>query len=287
MGGQAGCRAFVLPQGQPVFAAAGHDAVRFIRALGDQVVDEDADIGFRTGQDERILPLYLQGRVDAGHEALGSRFFVAAGAVGLACREEAGNLLRFQPWCELCRVQAVVFDGVTRTHDFDIFQARNGPQEGVLYVSGHAGAHALDVHFFRRFTFRFDEQLMPLLIGKADDLRFDGRAVTRADAGDDAVTHRRPIEVVADDLMRFFIGESQPAAFFVAVLAFRQERKGMPVFIAFLFGHFVRPQGAAVDAGRRPVLKSHELEARLRGATPTGLRPSVADGAAGNRCRCR
>ena len=55
----------------------------------------------------------------------------------------------------------------------------------------------------------------------------------------------------------------------------------MAVFIAFLFGHFVRPQGAAVDAGRRPCLEAHELEARLEERPRQVFSRALADGAAG------
>ena len=40
---EAGVRV-VLAQQQPVLAAAGHHAVGLVRALGDQIVDERADI---------------------------------------------------------------------------------------------------------------------------------------------------------------------------------------------------------------------------------------------------
>ena len=122
---------------------------------------------------------------------------------------------------------------------------------------------------------------MPLLIGEADDLRFDGRAVARPDAGDDAIAHGSPVEIVADDLMRFFVGKGQPATFFVAVFPFRQEGKGMTVFIAFLLGHFIGPQGTAVDAGRRTGLEAHELEAGLDQGPRQIFSRALADRAAG------
>ena len=38
-----------------------------------------------------------------------------------------------------------------------------------------------------------------------------------------------------------------------------KKEKGVALFVAFLFLHFFRPQGATVDAGRVPVLKRMSL----------------------------
>ena len=46
----------VLPVKQPVFAARGHDAVRLLRALRDEVVDEGADVAVRAFEHQRLAP---------------------------------------------------------------------------------------------------------------------------------------------------------------------------------------------------------------------------------------
>ena len=102
---------------------------------------------------------------------------------------------------------------------------------------------------------------MPFLVGKADDFRFDRRAVARANAFNRAVTHRCPVQIFPDDAVCFFIRKGQPAAFLIAVFPFRHKGKGVTVCIAFLNGHFLRPQGPPVDAGRRTGFKAHEMEA--------------------------
>ncbi len=49
----------VLAQEQAVFGPAGHDAVGFVNDLGDQVVDQDADVGLVAAQDDRRAFLHL------------------------------------------------------------------------------------------------------------------------------------------------------------------------------------------------------------------------------------
>ena len=94
----------VLTEDQAVLAAAGHHAVRFIRPLRDEVIDERTDVGFVAGKDERRFPLDLERRIDAGHEPLCRGFLIAARAVCLSCGVEARELLHLERRIELERV---------------------------------------------------------------------------------------------------------------------------------------------------------------------------------------
>ena len=72
----------------------------------------------------------------------------------------------------------------------------NGAEKSDLHIHGHAGGHALHVDFPRMKTLRLQKELMPLLIGKAQDLRLDGGTVARAHALDDAVCHGSPLDIL-------------------------------------------------------------------------------------------
>lgn len=52
----------VLPEQQTVFGTAGHHTVGIAAPLGDQVIDEGADIGLGPCQDDALLPQGLPGR---------------------------------------------------------------------------------------------------------------------------------------------------------------------------------------------------------------------------------
>ena len=69
---------------QPILGAAGEHAIRLVDAPGDQVVDQDADVGLRAVEDQRRLALDRQGGVDAGDQSLGGGLLVAGRAVDLA-----------------------------------------------------------------------------------------------------------------------------------------------------------------------------------------------------------
>ena len=103
----------VAAQMQPMLGAAGEHAVRLGRRLGDQVVDQHADVRLVAPQDEiGYAAGGVSGGVDAGDEALGGGLFVAAGAVDLPGEEQAGDLLRLQRRADLRRPDHVVFDRV-------------------------------------------------------------------------------------------------------------------------------------------------------------------------------
>src|ERR1035437_7769123 len=86
----------VNAQMQPELRPRGKHAVRLVRPLADEVVDEDGGVGLGAVEDQRRLALHLQRRVDARHDALPRRFFVAAGAVDLAGKKQARALLELR-----------------------------------------------------------------------------------------------------------------------------------------------------------------------------------------------
>jgi len=71
-----------------------------------------------------------------------------------------------------------------------VFQAADRAHQGQLNVEGQAGRHAVRVDFVRRQAFRFEEDVVAVLVGEAVDLVLDRRAVARPDTFDDAGVHR-------------------------------------------------------------------------------------------------
>ena len=63
--------------------ARGEHAIGLVGPFGDQVIDEDSDVGLRAVERQRLGTLYSQARVDAGHDALCGGLLVAGGSVDL------------------------------------------------------------------------------------------------------------------------------------------------------------------------------------------------------------
>ena len=69
----------VLSQKQAVFRTAGHHSVGFVGSLGDQVVNQRADIAVGALQDHRFFMQNLKGGIDAGNQALRCGFLIPGG----------------------------------------------------------------------------------------------------------------------------------------------------------------------------------------------------------------
>ena len=100
---------------------------------------------------------------------------------------------------------------------------------------------------------------MTLLIGKADDLILDGRAVARTDAVDLARILRGAHQVITDDLVRFLIGIGEPAVSLISVLPFIHEGEGMVHRIALFERHMIQMQASDIDTARRAGLEAEDL----------------------------
>src|SRR5262245_63281042 len=70
-------------QAKAVLGAGSEHTVRLIDSLGDQIVDQDADVGFVTFDWDRLLGVNRSGGIDAGDDSLGARFFVSGCSVDL------------------------------------------------------------------------------------------------------------------------------------------------------------------------------------------------------------
>ena len=133
----------VLPQGQPVFAAAGHHAVRVHDALGHKVIHQRTEVARMTRQNELFFAPCIAGGVQAGQQPLRSRFLVAGGAIELTRTVQTANVLALQRCFQTGRVHTVVFDGVGRTHDLDVLKPLDAPVEGVLHIFRQASGSTL------------------------------------------------------------------------------------------------------------------------------------------------
>ena len=100
---------------------------------------------------------------------------------------------------------------------------------------------------------------MTLLIGKADDLILDGRAVARTDAVDLARILRGTHQVITDDLVCFLIGIGEPAISLISVLPFIHEGEGMIHRITFFERHMIQMQASDIDTARRTSLEAEDL----------------------------
>ena len=159
--------------------------VRLEAALRDQIVDEDADVRLVAAAARTPLVAATRARrIDAGHEALRRGLFVARRAVDLSGEKQPGDALRLERARQLGRLDEVVFDGVAGPQQHRVFEARQRVHEIRLHVARQAHREAVDVDLARVEPFRLEKNLVPLLVGEADDLVLERRTVARTDAAE-------------------------------------------------------------------------------------------------------
>ena len=90
-------------------------SVRFFGAFVNQVVNQYPDVGFGAFQYQRFQFRHGAVGVDARHQALASRFFIARCAVDLAGKKQVFNQMRFQRRLQLHRREKVVLNGIARS----------------------------------------------------------------------------------------------------------------------------------------------------------------------------
>ena len=141
--------------------AGGEHPIRLEAALGDQVVDENPDVGLVAPQLERRRAPRRARRVDARHESLGRRLFVAGRAVDLPGEKES----RQRAWFPGDRVSSVgwmksystAYPG--RSSD-RVFQSRKRMNELRLNVARQTHREAVDVDFPRLDPLGFQKNLV-------------------------------------------------------------------------------------------------------------------------------
>ena len=133
-------------------------------------------------------------------------FFITGCTVNLARKEQTLDEFAFQSRFQVARIEEIILNRVARTDNFGIFHSLHGADNLHLHIERQAGGDTIRINFVRRESFRFEEDLMLITIGKAHHFVFDRRAVARTDTFDHACIHRTTIEVIADHVMGFLIG---------------------------------------------------------------------------------
>ena len=77
----------VLSKQETILCPTGEHAVWLLSAFGDEIIDENADIGLIPPENEGGLTVNPTGGVDAGYESLGTGLFVSGCAIDLAGQE--------------------------------------------------------------------------------------------------------------------------------------------------------------------------------------------------------
>ena len=252
----------VLTQVQAVFGAGGEHAVRLRHALGDEVVHQNAKVGFIAAQDERLALLHLERSVDSGNQALCGGFLVSGGAVDLSGKKKPGHRFQLQRVAQLGGIHIIVLDRVARLEDFHLLQPFDGAQKFQLHLGGQTGGQPVwvDHEIVIRQSGRLQKDLMPLLVGELDDLVLNGRAVARADSGDAPAVKRGAVQVVLNHAMGARVRVGDMAADLRLADFGVPKRKTLRRLVSGLHLQHVPVDGALVHTGGGPGLHAAQRQ---------------------------
>ena len=142
-----------------------------------------------------------------------------------------------------------------------MLQSRQGAVHLMLHILRKRGRHSSDIHLIRVKPLRLNENLMPVLIRKLYHLILNGRTVTRPGSLYDSRIDRRPVQIIADNLMRFLICVSQPAGHLVDlhILRICCERKRNDFFVSLLLFHLGKINRTFVNSCRGTGLEAEHF----------------------------
>ena len=135
----------VLSKEEPELGSGGEQAVGLVCPFGDQVVDQDPNVGLVPLQHERRPPEDPEGRVRASHQTLTCRLLVTGRPVYLAREIEARKGPHLQRMPQLMGREVVVFDRVPNPGHLGPFEAGNRVEELHLNLSGQRSRQAVHV----------------------------------------------------------------------------------------------------------------------------------------------
>ena len=184
----------VLTQKYAVLGARGEHAVRFIDALGYEVVYQHADICLVAVEDDGLPAAEFACGVYSGHESLRRGLLISRRAVDLAREIEVVDEFCLEGVAQLRGREIVVLDGVARAVDTGVLEPADGVQSLDLYLVWQRRRESVQIVFVRVASLGLEEELVLLLVGECAQLVLDAGAVSRADAADGAVEEGRAVE---------------------------------------------------------------------------------------------
>ena len=101
-------------QVQAKLGSRGKHSIGLVGPLRDEVINQNPRIGAGSVEDDRFEILDRASGVDAGHDALAGRFFIACGAVDLSGKIETLDPLGFEGMPQLGGIDGIVLDRIAR-----------------------------------------------------------------------------------------------------------------------------------------------------------------------------
>ena len=128
----------------------------------------------------------------------------------------------------------VIFDRIARTQNYRLLKAWHRGDHARLDGQWHARRDPVRINRIVIQPLRLQKHLVPRLVGEANDLVFDARAVARANAFDAAAIDRALAQIFANQIMDGRIGVGDPTGDLAVGNSLRHPRQRLRFDIARL-----------------------------------------------------
>ena len=140
---------------------------------------------------------------------------------------------------QLRRIEVVVFDGIPRPVDLSIAQSRNPVYGLQLDLPWHARREAIEIHFIRVRTLRFEEERMRMLVREGNEFRLYGRAVAWPCTLNLSVEEGRVCQSATQHLVYLLVCVAGPAGKLRKLPVWTEERELVIIRLSRLRFHLV------------------------------------------------
>ena len=122
----------VLTENESTFCPAREHPVWLVSPLRDEIVDQNANVGILTAEDERFLTPNGKSGIDPRHNALRGGFLIPSRSIDLSSKVEPAYSFRFKRMHEFARIDSVIFNGIGVGKKLGMLKSWNGMNELLL-----------------------------------------------------------------------------------------------------------------------------------------------------------
>ncbi|EKD51554.1 MAG: hypothetical protein ACD_62C00231G0002 [uncultured bacterium] len=160
-------------------------------------------------------------------------------------------------------IDGIVFNRIARSLNFCSFQSLDGSHQFDLGFQRQTGGNPVGIIFIGVEPFRFQKNLVAVLIFESYNFVFDTRTITWPRPFNDTLVQGRLVQIVQNDFVRKRVGVGDETADLrESILCWRKRKQGQGV-IPLLFFEPAEINGLAINPGNGACLEAQELQTTI------------------------
>jgi len=167
----------IFAQHQTVFSPGCKHPVGFSRTTSYKIIYQNSHIGLGPVKDKCVPVLNPACCIDSCPQPLGSRFFISGSSIYLSGHKQVGKQLGLKRRLELNRIYIIIFNGISRPHNFSFLQPFHRSHKFYLNLQGKAVSKTAGINFICINPLVFENNLMAIPLRKTNHFILKRRAI--------------------------------------------------------------------------------------------------------------